>query len=159
MKKQIDAFNAALGAFDTYAQMLQDAAVAIRAGDRRDDLIVSLMRSNTDVLPAGIVDKLLEGSAKTAQKGKLLKTTLAKPDVNEAILDVVTANRYLDGLLEPALDMQSPAHARVPPPYMFFKPVKEKLSEAFPHKIGGPLITPEISSFQKYLETVNNPWR
>lgn len=62
MKQQIDAFNAALTAFDTYAQILHDAAVAVRAGDRRDDLIVSLMRSETDVLPPDIVDKLIEGA-------------------------------------------------------------------------------------------------
>ncbi|MDP0930087.1 hypothetical protein Q0601_23170 [Paracoccus onubensis] len=159
MKQQIDAFNAALTAFDTYAQILHDAAVAVRAGDRRDDLIVSLMRSETDVLPPDIVDKLIEGAVLVKEAAPRIQNLLAKPDVNQAILSVLAHSRNLDRSLERTLDLQSPSHARVPPPYRFFEKYVVQLRAAFPRAVGTPFDTPQKRAFQHYLETVNNPWR
>ncbi len=159
MKQQIKAFQDTLDAFQDYSKLLAAAAAALRAGDRSEDLIVSLMRDQENVLPSDIVERLLKGAQSAAESVPFLKALLAKPDVLQSILSTLTHSRSLDRELEMTLNLQSPEFARVPPPYRFFKPSVNEIDTAFPSEIDGPLRTPEIIAFQRYLETVENPWR
>lgn len=159
MKEQIAAFQNALDAFGKYAGLLSAAATAFRAGDRSEDLIVSLMRSNTDEISPDTAQGLLKGAQSASESIPFLTALLAKAEVVQAISSTLTHARSLDRELEMVLDLQSPPFARVPPPYRFFDKVEDQLLTAFPRDLDDPVDTPQRRQFQRYLETVENPWR
>lgn len=159
MKPQVNSFKSALVRIADYSNILTQAAQHLSAGDRSEDLIVSLMRDEKGHLASDLVEGLRDGSTKAKIYNQRILSSLKNACAKEAYLDVLTVSRYLDGCLDRFLDMQSPAHARVPPPYIFFRPIKVQFAATFPRNIGDPADTPTVLAFQKFLEGPDNPWR
>ncbi|NKX37531.1 hypothetical protein [Tritonibacter mobilis] len=159
MKQQVDFFKGTFDAFDKYASVLASAARAIATGDQSEDLMVSLMRDENDVLPSYIIDKLNDGADFAAMIRPRVTQMLAKAMGDEAKRSVRSGAKSLDRQLETTLDLQAPPHARVAPPHIYFKPIQEQLRVVFPRSIGDPADTPTVLAFQKFLEGPDNPWR
>lgn len=159
MRPKIQFFESAIDTFAAYGTLLRAGALALQNRDFSPELVVSLMRDEQDVLPHDIVARLINGAEHVDKAPANIGRALSQSDVSGAQQLVRSHAKSLDRILENTLDMQSPPHARIPPPYRYFGPVIAQMDQVFPFELDDPIETPEVLAFQHHLETVENPWR
>ncbi len=160
MKQKIKCFEQSISTLRSYSEVLSRFSTKIYGSSELSESLQNcLAPSALGIEPREVSERLRKLSSQVLTYAEYVEFYLSQDNVIEALISVVRAPFDLGRNAENVLMLQGEPCEILPPPYAYLEKSISALENAFPREIGGPLNTPEIVAFQRYLETVENPWR